>query len=81
MIYPNPMKDKTTLKLELPKKTKASIIIYDMNGTLVNDYGKTKFDAGTCEMELALKNATQGTYLIYIVSNEFKKTLRVAKID
>lgn len=81
IAYPNPTKDFTILKFEAPDKVKASIMLYDMNGTLVREIENRKFEAGTHNISIDLTENKPGTYLIYVVSKEFKESLRVVKID
>ena len=81
LTFPNPTSDKTTLQFEVPTKTKATIALYDMNGTLVKEIESRKFEPGTHAIPIELRDNLPGTYLIYIVSKEYPESLRIVKVD
>lgn len=81
LAFPNPTKDNSTLKFEVPTKIKASISIYDINGTLVREIESRKFEAGTHNLSIDLSENKPGTYLLYIMSKEYKESLRVVKVN
>lgn len=80
IVYPNPTTGPTTFKLDVPTKQRFSIHVFDMNGQLVQTLADQEIDRGTFRQEFDLSEQTTGMYVITILSNDFRKTLKVSKL-
>lgn len=66
--YPNPFSAQTTIEFELNFAATASVVIYDMNGQMVNEFRNLSFGAGLAQINWDALNikgdrVTSGTYL------------------
>jgi len=52
--YPNPFKDKTTIKYCVPDKTFVNLTVFDPNMSIVEELVKEVKEAGTYEVEFDL---------------------------
>jgi pectate lyase len=70
VIYPNPVKDKATIAVELKKNEQAEIRIYDAQGRLVDVLQTiTAVTAGTQKIPYNVKGNRPGVYNIVITTN------------
>ncbi len=72
--YPNPFKEKTTIKYCVPDKTSIKITVLDADMTIIKELVNDVQDAGTYEMEFNASSLKHGTYFYRIESKEFNKT-------
>lgn len=79
MAYPNPTSGRTTLKFEVPEKTKVSFALYSAGGAHIRSLGSADYEPGTYEIPFDLSRLTPGNYFITIISPTFKKSVRVSK--
>lgn len=71
VIYPNPVKDKTTITVALKKNEQAEIRIYDVQGRLVDVLQTiTATTAGTQNIPYKVKSDKQGIYNVVITTNQ-----------
>jgi len=80
LAFPNPTEGRTTLKFEVPESTHASFELYSMNGQRLKSMGAADYEPGTYEVPFDLSQLQPGTYLIGILSKNYKETVRVIKI-
>ena len=80
LAFPNPTQGRTTLKFEVPQSTHASFELYNMNGQRIKSMGAAEYEPGTHEIPFDLSQLKTGTYLIGILSKEYKEMVRVVKI-
>ena len=80
LAFPNPTEGRTTLKFEVPETTHASFELYSMNGQRIKSMGAADYEPGTYEVPFDLSQLKPGTYLIGILSKQYKETVRVIKI-
>lgn len=80
LVYPNPTNGPATFKLDIPIKQRFVISVFNMNGQLVQSLTDQEIDRGTFRQEIDLSDQPTGMYLVTIMSNDFKKTLRVSKL-
>ena len=84
--YPNPFKEKTTIKYCLPYKTKVTITIFDSSGSVVESSPAREQDAGTYEIEFNAcasrsgekRSLPKGTYLCEIKTGSYTATKKMA---
>jgi len=80
--YPNPFNLQTTLEYQLPKHSRVSIRVYDMNGKLVNVLQEGQQSAGTYKLDwqgtdLSGKVCTSGLYIIQFKTPEYTAEKKV----
>ncbi|MFK7787114.1 MAG: T9SS type A sorting domain-containing protein, partial [Crocinitomicaceae bacterium] len=80
IAYPNPTKDKTTLRIDTPKTARFSIRVFSESGNTVQSYGKKEFPGGSNEFTIDLSNLARGVYIVGLQSPEFGKTLYIKKL-
>ncbi len=80
IAYPNPFNPRTTLKYELPKDGKVSIIVYDMLGReviqLVDDYKK----AGYHTVRWDAASYSSGVYFVKLIAGNFSAVQKLSLV-
>jgi hypothetical protein len=84
--YPNPFKEKTTIKYCVPYKTKVTITIFDSSGSVVERPLAKEQDAGTYEIEFNARasrsgesrSLPKGVYLCEIKAGSYTATKKMA---
>lgn len=76
--YPNPVKEELYLKWELfADKTVTNIQLYDLNGRVLQNYGKLE---KSNSLNIPFLNYPKGTYLVVLVYNGGEqKTIKIVK--
>jgi Secretion system C-terminal sorting domain len=69
--YPNPFKEKTSIKYCVPYKTEITITIYDSNGKLIERLLKKELVAGTYEIEFNRNKLPQGIYYCQLKAGDY----------
>ncbi|MGE0567324.1 MAG: PKD domain-containing protein [Bacteroidia bacterium] len=78
ILFPNPAKSYTTLKLNSGKVSELSIFIHDITGRQLSTQ-KTDILAGDNEITIKTGDLSKGMYFITISDNASKKTMRLIK--
>lgn len=73
MLYPNPTKDKTTLRVEGLNEN-ADIIVYDIYGRKIKTY---KLNANQNELEIDVKEFSKGVYNIKLTNSNYNITKKL----
>ncbi len=69
---PNPWTKTTVITFNLPKATKAQLLIYDINGKLVQEY-ESEYTAGQHEIELDEKMfSAHGVYYYELITDDYR---------
>jgi len=78
---PNPFRKKTTIKINLPYRTKISVIITNAYGKVVDKMISSIHNAGTYDLEFSAEELPQGTYFCHVVADNFceSKEMELAK--
>lgn len=79
LAYPNPTRDASTIKFEVPTETEAVIQVFSMNGNLIYSFDRNLYRHGTHELTLNLMDQAPGMYLVKIMSEEYQETIRISK--
>ncbi|MBN2412270.1 T9SS type A sorting domain-containing protein, partial [candidate division KSB1 bacterium] len=74
--YPNPFNPTTNIKIELPLKTNLELIIYDINGKLVQELYNGQLNAGVYILTWNATNFPSGIYFIRCKSNRFNHVVK-----
>jgi hypothetical protein len=72
--YPNPFKDKTTIKYCVPDKVLIKITVLDPDMTILRELENDVKDAGTYETEFNANGLKDGTYYYRFEAKGFNKT-------
>ena len=76
--YPNPVKDKTTIKYHLTENAKINISVFDLTGRKVATLENQSKAAGTYELVWDAENMSNGTYIVSLSSGQ--KILETIKV-
>jgi hypothetical protein len=75
--YPNPFKDRTTIKYCVPDKMKIKLEVFDSKGNKVQTLVDEVKEAGTYKIELKAKGLDSGEYLYKLESKDFFETRKM----
>lgn len=73
-VAPNPAADGTTIRFDLPRAAKASVVIYDLLGREVSRLADGQLPAGPQALPLDTRTLTAGTYLVTLQSEQERLT-------
>jgi hypothetical protein len=65
-VYPNPVKDKTSIEFNLERESKVTIGLYNMMGELVKSAGPSVYAAGKQQVFMDAANIPDGVYLMKV---------------
>lgn len=80
LVFPNPTSGRTTLKFDVPDSTKVSFALYSMAGEQISILEQKPFEPGFYEIPFDLTDQPSGTYLIMLLSENFRKSVKVVKL-
>lgn len=75
--YPNPFKDKTTIKYCIPEKIKIRLEVFDSNGNKLIILVDEIKEAGTHKLEFNAKGLAGGEYLYKLESRDYFETRKM----
>jgi hypothetical protein len=75
--YPNPFRERTTIKYCVPDKMKIVLEIFDSNGNKVKTLVDEQKEAGTYKIEFNAKELVRGEYLYKLESRDFFETKKM----
>ena len=75
--YPNPFKDKTTIKYCVPDKMRVKLEVFDSKGNKLKTLVDEIKEAGTYKVEFNAKELVSGEYLYKLESREFFESKRM----
>jgi hypothetical protein len=86
--YPNPFKEKTTIKYCVPYKTEVTITISDSNGNVIERALKQEHDAGTYKIDVdahvghsgEYRELPKGIYFCHITAGSYSATKKMILI-
>ncbi len=68
---PNPFKNLTTIKINLPRKTKVTVLITNSYGKVVDKLISSVQDGGTYELDFFADGLSRGIYFCHIVADNY----------
>jgi hypothetical protein len=80
LVFPNPAITETTFELKVPVKNNFEIQLLDMNGKLLQTVHSGAIDRGAFRRRLDLIDLAPGMYIVAIVSQDYKETVKISKI-
>ena len=75
--YPNPFREKTTIKYCVPDKTLIKLTILDPDMKIIRKLENEVKEAGTYEVEFNASCLIHGTYFYRFETQEFNKTKKM----
>ena len=75
--YPNPFKERTTIKYCVPDKMKIRLGVFDSDGNKVKTLVDEIKDAGTYKVEFNAKELEGGEYLYKLETTDFFETKKM----
>ena len=78
-IYPNPVQDRASIKIQLPSKSQVKIQILDIHGKLIDLQVDESREAGLQHFKLDLRFLQPGTYLYKVNSKTIDQTKKFVK--
>lgn len=80
--FPNPFRDETTIKLHTTVAAKIQVLIYDINGKLVQTVLSETKEAGDYQVDVSLAGQPAGRYFAAALADgAVMQTLKLVKID
>lgn len=79
--YPNPTINDTRLALDIKQTGRFEIALYNMSGQLVEQVYSGELTEGRQTFSIDLIEKESGMYLIYVISENQRETLKVQKMD
>ena len=80
ILFPNPVKDQTTIVINVKNEQLFSIYLYAINGKMVKDIYNGMLATGRQEFRLDLSQYQSGSYLVVINAGKQKESLKLEKL-
>ena len=80
LVYPNPAKNETTLKVTMPNTGEVEIQLFSMNGQNIRTIHSGRIQKGESEYSIDLTDLETGMYLVIVHSGKMKETMKFSKI-
>jgi len=78
--YPNPTLNQSTIRVKVYKADQFSIMLYDMNGKLIENVYSGRLSKGIQEFNINLSSQQAGIYLIKVISASQNETVKLQKL-
>ncbi len=65
-LFPNPAQNYVMLDLELPLEEEFNLVLYDLTGRVLRDYGSVAFPSGQFRYTMSLDGIEPGMYLLLV---------------
>jgi len=75
--YPNPFKEKTTIKYCIPVKMRIKLVVFDSDGNKVKTLVDDVKEAGTYKDEFRAYGLDEGEYLCKLESENYFETMKM----
>ena len=75
--YPNPFNPSTSLNFSIPIESKVKILVYDIQGRLVQELLNDLIKPGNYNIQWKASNYSSGIYFINMVSKDFSTTQKI----
>jgi len=77
---PNPFKKLTTIKINLPRQTKVTVLITNSYGKVVDKLISSVLDEGMYELDFFADGLSRGTYFCHLVTENYSETMEMELI-
>ena len=72
--HPDPFNETTMIKINLPCRSKLTVVITNAYGKVVDKMISSEHEAGTCVLEFVADKLPRGTYFCHVVADRFSDT-------
>lgn len=79
VTFPNPFTSNTNLKYSLKEAEDVNIVLYDLQGRVLQEFDQGKQSAGTYELNLDGSMYAPGMYIAIITGNEGSQAIQLTK--
>ncbi len=79
--FPNPTQGQSTVALDVDQEGQFDIMMYDMNGRMIQQIHSGILPQGRNQFEVDLYEQNSGTYLIRVISRTQTETLKIQKVN
>jgi len=79
--FPNPTQGQSTVALDIHQEGQFDIMMYDMNGRMIQQIHSGVLPEGRNQFEVDLYEQNSGTYLVRVVSKTQSETLKIQKVN
>ncbi|MDY0102326.1 MAG: T9SS type A sorting domain-containing protein [Lentimicrobium sp.] len=79
-LYPNPMKDLTTVEFNLNTPNNATIQVIDNTGSVILSFNYSNLSAGKQSIQLETSSLKPGLYLIRLLTPDFESNIKTIKV-
>ena len=79
--YPNPTQGLTTIALDIEKDGQFQIVLYNMNGQIVQNIHSGILTEGRNQFECDLSDKNSGLYIVKVISQGQDETLKIHKVN
>jgi hypothetical protein len=79
--YPNPTQMNSTIALDISEEGQFDIMMYDINGQLVNNIHSGNLSNGRQQFEVEMSHLNAGMYIVKVISQGQNETLKIQKIN
>lgn len=69
--HPDPFKEMTMIRINLPRKSKLTVVITNMYGKVVDKMISREHEAGTYILEFIAEKLPSGTYFCHVVADRY----------
>lgn len=76
-VFPNPIKDKGTLQIDIEKNTVAKIEFYDLSGKKVKEIKEIPLSKGSNNVDFFVNDFKEGYYFCKVSTDQWVKTKRI----
>ena len=76
--YPNPFNPTTTITFMLPKISDVSLILYDIQGRVVQTIVEDRLQAGEYKVQINGENLTSGVYVVQLNADRISRTQKIS---
>lgn len=82
LIYPNPVQDELSVRYTLPSATLVSIVVYDLQGRVVEQVSKNQLQyAGEHDEKIMMNTDVKGgLYILELTAGAAKKSIKIMKM-
>ncbi|MDG1333526.1 MAG: T9SS type A sorting domain-containing protein [Crocinitomicaceae bacterium] len=80
LVYPNPASNQTTIQVNMPKRAKAEIELFALNGQKIRTIHSGRIKKGESEYPIDISDLQTGMYLVVVYSDKMKETIKFTKI-
>ncbi|MFA9391743.1 MAG: T9SS type A sorting domain-containing protein [Prolixibacteraceae bacterium] len=76
-VYPNPIHQKGTIKINLDATSLVRVEFYDLSGQKVKEIKDLNLQAGESKIEFQVNDMKEGFYLCKVISDQWVKSKRI----